>query len=84
MGRLFFPVTPPNDAATAIALDKTWPKPMRPKRRLPRPVPQQLSEVKFEQGGLLYSTPKSINYDSKTDYSVEDLKDDCRRFPLED
>ncbi|PMD48063.1 hypothetical protein L207DRAFT_505147 [Hyaloscypha variabilis F] len=71
------------DAATALALEKTWPRHMRPKRRIPRPFPQQFSPEQFVQGGLLYATPKSINYDPKQKYSVEDLKDACRRFPLE-
>jgi len=71
------------DAATALALEKTWPRHMRPRRRIPRPFPQQFSPEQFVQGGLLYDTPKSINYDPKQKYSVEDLRDACRRFPLE-
>jgi hypothetical protein len=71
------------DTTTALALDKTWPRHMRPKRRIPRPFPQQFSSEQFVQGGLIYAIPKSINYTLKQKYSVEDLKDACRRFPLE-
>jgi len=71
------------DAATTLACERQLPMSERPKRRLPRPYPEQFPREIFDQRGLLYSAPKSINYDSSRDYSVEELKDACRRFPLQ-
>jgi hypothetical protein len=74
--------SPISDAITALAYEQQLSAALKPKPRTAGPYPPQLSNV-FQQAGFLYSTPPSINFNPSRDYSLRELKDACRRFPLE-
>ncbi|KAE9373781.1 hypothetical protein N431DRAFT_466050 [Stipitochalara longipes BDJ] len=70
-------------AADALAYEQQLPEDLRPKPRMPESYPPQFDSKVFGQAGFLYATPQSINYNPKRDYSLDELKDACRNFPLE-
>jgi hypothetical protein len=73
---------PIRSAAEALAFKQQLSAESKPKSRTPDPYPPQFDSKVFQQGGFIYATPASINYDPSRDYSVEELKAACRRFPL--
>lgn len=66
----------------ALAYEQQLRAASKPQPRTPDPYPPQFESKVFQQGGFIYATPTSINYDPSREYSVEELKDACRRFPL--
>ncbi|PMD41230.1 hypothetical protein L207DRAFT_623420 [Hyaloscypha variabilis F] len=69
-------------AAEAWAYEQQLPEDLKPKPRLPEAYPPQFDSKIFSQAGFLYAIPESINFDTKKDYSLEELKDACELFPL--
>jgi hypothetical protein len=77
-----FDKTPILNAITALTYEKQLKAESRPQPITASPYPSQFDKV-FQQAGFLYATPVSINFNTSIDYYLEELKDACRRFPLE-
>jgi hypothetical protein len=70
-------------ALEALAYEQQLPAASKPQPRTPDTYPPQFNSKVFQQGGFIYATPASINYDPSRGYSIEELKHACQRFPLE-
>jgi hypothetical protein len=55
---------------------------LKPKPGLTEAYPPQFDSKVFSQAGFLYAIPQSINFDTKKDYYLEELKDAWELFPL--